>query len=81
MKSAKPSLLLLRLINSLRPIRLIFRRTDGQPVPNAEEIQLLEKAANNIVRIAGSSDDELLFESSGAYSQRRTGFRRARKRL
>jgi len=41
-------------------------RTDGQPVPNAEEIQLLEKAANNIVRIAGSSDDELLFESSGA---------------
>ncbi|MDQ5934440.1 MAG: LysM peptidoglycan-binding protein [Cyanobacteriota bacterium erpe_2018_sw_21hr_WHONDRS-SW48-000092_B_bin.40] len=41
-------------------------RTDGQPVPNAEEIELLERAANNIVRIAGSSDDELLFESSGA---------------
>lgn len=41
-------------------------RTDGQPVPNAEEIELLEKAAKNIVRIAASSNDELFFESSGA---------------
>ncbi len=41
-------------------------RTDGQPVPNAEEIELLEKAAKNIGRIANSSDDEMFFESSGA---------------
>lgn len=41
-------------------------RKDGQPVPSAEEIELLEKAAKNIGRISKVSDDEFFTDSSGA---------------
>ncbi len=47
---------------------------EGEPIPDAQEIAALERAAKHIHRIAGTNDDEFFFESSGATRKDIEGF-------
>ncbi len=49
-------------------------KVEGEPIPTAQEIAALERAAKHIHRIAGTNDDEVFFESSGATKKDIEGF-------